>query len=480
MKKIILFALIIAIAAFTACGEETIADPAGDAPGFQDESEAPAREGLDIEFMDLGGYEIRFIVRGGTVGDLATFDCIDLFAEELNGDLINDAVYMRNTYLEEKYNFKIKETRIAVPEYPGNVLRRAVMADDDQYDVAYDGFNWTLSMVRENMLMDLYALPHIDFSRPYWKQNVNEDLSIGNKLYMTYGEHMLSISAGLYGVFFNKQIAADLAMENLYNIVRENKWTIGKYYELSKEGSRDLNGNGVMDDGDQWGNITQTHNSYTFLIASGEKIARKNADDFPVLSLNTPRAASVLELTAEFLTDKDTTLIVDPDAERLWRTFPDGRSLFSEGALMQTPNMRAMEVDFGILPIPKFDETQDRYYHTVSVWNAPLMIVPVTVTQPDKIGYILEILAAKSVDTLTPAYYDLQLTHKLLRDDESEEMLDIIFSSVTFDLGAAFDFGGLLVMVIDVGAKGRDFASSYERAESRAQTDIDKLIDSLS
>ncbi|MCL2518109.1 MAG: hypothetical protein FWF15_06045 [Oscillospiraceae bacterium] len=480
MKQISIILLItILLGILISCGENEVNPQSSNDPNNDAAESGEISFENQIEYMNLSGYEIRFVVRGGTTGDLAVFDCIDLYADELIGDLINDAVYERNIFLEEKYNFKINVTTIAVPDYPGNVIRRSVMSSEDLYDVAYDGFNWTLSMVQENMLTDLYTLPHINFSKPYWRENINKDLSLGNKLYLTFGEHMLSINAGLYGVFFNKAIAEDLDVENLYNTVRDNKWTIEKYYNLSKGVVTDLNGDGIFDFYDLWGTTTQTHNAYTFLIASGEKIADKDENDFLELSLNNPRAVSVLELSAEFLMDKTATMIVDPDAERLWRIFPEGRALFSEGALMQTPGMRNMEVDFGILPNPKFEETQERYYHTPSVWNACLMLVPVTITQPEIIGYILELLAAKSTDTLTPAYYDLQLTHKLTRDEESGKMLDIMFSTVTFDMGAAFNFGGLLSMVINVGARGTNFASSYQSAENRAQVEIDKLTDVL-
>jgi hypothetical protein len=185
----------------------------------------------DIEYMDLGGYEINFIVRGE---GLVAFKCVDLYAETINGDIINDAIYSRNTYLEEKYNFKIKATTIDEPNYPAVALRKHVLADEHIYDVCYDNFLWTKSMIQENMLTDLYSLPHIDFSKPYWDENVNRDLTIMNKLFITHGDHMLSVRAGLYGVFFNKKLAEDYQLGDLYELVRKNKWTIDKYYSLAE------------------------------------------------------------------------------------------------------------------------------------------------------------------------------------------------------------------------------------------------------
>ena len=302
---------------------------------------------------------------------------------------------------------------------------------------------------------------------------------------MTHGEHMLSVSAGLYCTFFNKVIAEDMNLGNLYDIVRNNKWIMEKYYELSKDVSQDLNGDGVLGLEDQWGLTSESFNSLTFFIGAGEKITAKDENDLPILAMNTPRAESVLELSAKFLGDKTITILFNSYSPDKWplitNIWEEGRSLFFLGPLLQTPTFRSMNTDFGILPAPKYEESQERYYHTVSVWNASLMIVPITVTEYEKIGYILEVLAAKSTDTLTPAFYDVQLTNKLIRDNESKEMIDIMLASASFDLGASCSFGGLVwdLLNIGIGTAGKNFASSYAAKEKTAQRDIEKFIEAV-
>ncbi|MCL2517559.1 MAG: hypothetical protein FWF15_03250, partial [Oscillospiraceae bacterium] len=225
MKKIsimLLFALLIGL--FISCGGN---EAKSDIPNGtnNDETETEAKKVIDIEYIDLGGYEIRFIVRGEGSGN---FQCIDLYSESMNGDKINDAVYERNSYLEEMYNFKIKMTGVAVNvasivDSPATVAKTSILSQEDLFDVVYDSFHQTNSLLQEKMLVDLYTLPYINFSKPYWDADVNADLSINNKLYTTHGEHMLSVSAGLYCTFFNKEMAEDLNLENLYDVVRNNK-----------------------------------------------------------------------------------------------------------------------------------------------------------------------------------------------------------------------------------------------------------------
>ncbi|MCL2160158.1 MAG: hypothetical protein FWH48_12185, partial [Oscillospiraceae bacterium] len=263
MRKIIF--LILLAAMLISCGEQkvgtnlSVTEPE---PANEDKTEeAPATKNHGLEYMDLGGFEINFIIRGE---GLVAFKNVDLYAESINGDVINDAIYERNTYLEETYNFKIKATAIDEPDYPAVVLRRHIQAGEHIYDVCYDSFLWSKILIQENMLTDLFSLPHIDFSKPYWDENVNSDLTIQNKLFITHGEHMLSLRAGLYGVFFNKQLAADYQLENLYDVVRDNRWTIDKYYSLAKGLSRDLNNDGKMDFNDFWGNATEGYYALAF------------------------------------------------------------------------------------------------------------------------------------------------------------------------------------------------------------------------
>ena len=92
-----------------------------------------------------------------------------------------------------------------------------------------------------------------------------------------------------------------------------------------------------------------------------------------------------------------------------------------------------MENDFGIIPYPKLDENQERYYSRVSYYNAP--IVPITNNTPEKTGAVLEYFNYVSHDTVIPAYCDVVLYGKVTRDEDSRDMLDIIFNSRVVDIG---------------------------------------------
>ena len=79
-------------------------------------------------------------------------------------------------------------------------------------------------------------------------------------------------------------------------------------------------------------------------------------------------------------------------------------------------------------------------------------------------------MACESMYTLTPAYYDIALKNKYLRDPESEEMLDIILSSRTFDLGGVYMFNW--------GSVGSIFTSLLSSGQTTYQSQYDKKIKS--
>ena len=95
---------------------------------------------------------------------------------------------------------------------------------------------------------------------------------------------------------------------------------------------------------------------------------------------------------------------------------------------------------------------------------------------PVRTAAILEALAAESKYTLKPAFYDISLKGKMIRDEESEEMLDLIFDSKIYDLGWLYQIGGYNEEIMNLFRNRKsDFVSMYEKREAKALKDIDKI-----
>ena len=103
-----------------------------------------------------------------------------------------------------------------------------------------------------------------------------------------------------------------------------------------------------------------------------------------------------------------------------------------------------------------------------------------TAGDPARTGNVLEAMAAASADTLSPAYYDVCLTGKYIRDDESEGMLDLIFSTRNFDIGITFNWGGALNIFTGMySTKQNTFASDCAAKESAILKSIDEFVKTI-
>ena len=100
------------------------------------------------------------------------------------------------------------------------------------------------------------------------------------------------------------------------------------------------------------------------------------------------------------------------------------------------------------------------------------------------VGTITEAMAAESYKQVIPAFYETALLTKFTRDNESQEMIELILSNVKFD------FGNIYTHIIAGGGSGpghllrlcilnknKDFASVYASNEAKFQSNLDKLIE---
>lgn len=92
--------------------------------------------------------------------------------------------------------------------------------------------------------------------------------------------------------------------------------------------------------------------------------------------------------------------------------------------------------------VPELQELQENYGNSVFIHTSGIMVIPKSATDTIRTGWILEALAAESRYTVIPAYYDIVFKDKYSRNEESVDMLDIIFSSLVYDLGELYQFGG--------------------------------------
>ena len=110
--------------------------------------------------------------------------------------------------------------------------------------------------------------------------------------------------------------------------------------------------------------------------------------------------------------------------------------------------------------------------------NATVYCVPKTCKDTERVGLILEAMAAASTDTLKQAYYDITLQRRTTRDEESKEMIDIILENRIVDLSYVYDWNQLRQTIQDiVRGSSNTYASTIDSIKTPFITSMNKTIE---
>ena len=438
------------------------------------------REPINLPETDFDGREFNVV----TVEVTEAIRFYEHFAsDEQTGEPINDALYARKLHTEEKFNIKLKTI---TSSSPSETARKSILAGDNQYNLIVDTLFNIRNLASQHILADLYNMPYIkdDLDKPWWDQALKRDLSINGRLYFEAGDIVLKDKLRLAVMYFNKDMFKSIGLDYPYKYVYDGTWTIDKLVEMTKNQNIDLDGNGVMDQYDQWGLMSEWENGLHMFIAAGERTVKINSDGMPQVTMNTSRAIEVIQKILALCTDGTTMFQADTikDPGNIWykasEYFEENRFLMRTSVFEPiVRDLRAMPTDFGIIPYAKYDEQQENYYANVK--GDGLFIAIPDNADSEFSGLITEALAYESSATLMPAFYDLCLTSKVLRDDESEGMLDIIFDSKVYDIGNLYNISVLPTILYDlIQSKKTDFTSKFEKSQGAIDKALQKFIDS--
>lgn len=488
MKKklfCILFAALI-LAGATSCGNgggtETKPGGANTETETQVETEAETEATMATVAAlytgrDYGGYAVRIADRDAQ-GDWDTFD---VYAEEITGEVINDAVYSRNTLMEELLNIKIEERSFADPT---GSTKTSITAGSDDFDMITDGLSSLSTLSTGGLLLDYNTISSIHPENEWWDQAMYRDLSVLNHVYFMTGDISVMDNYGTWCYLFNKNMVTDLDLDNPYTLVNEGKWTFDKHNEMAAAALNDVDGDGKWTDTDTYGLVTEEYNNLALWSSMGYKLADKDADDVPYFSYDSENSltalANVVRMQYSDITNLGSKSTVKNGGgveteNGRERQFAIGGALFYYAGMRNITLFRDSDVTFGILPAPKENEAQKEYYSCWSFSNLTAYVLPKTLSDPERTGDIMEIMAHLSVYSLTPAYMEQTLIGKASRDAESEPMIYLILDNRNYDLGIMFDWGSTRTTMFNL-KDAETIVSKLEKVRKNADTALDKYI----
>lgn len=196
--------------------------PDSDAPAVTTEAattEAPEPYYLDT-LTDARYEDVTFTMVGESTDQRPNFS-----TGEQNGDNVNDAIYMRQMALEERYGIKIETVSHTSRGNCSKDVRTRVMANDDTYDLVFNAVatSGMKGLATGAYLAELSSLPYLNFTKDHWSQTFIKNMAVDGKLFFAAGGTSPSYYLSAVVNLFNVDKAADYQLPDLYKLVEDGK-----------------------------------------------------------------------------------------------------------------------------------------------------------------------------------------------------------------------------------------------------------------
>lgn len=401
------------------------------------------------------------------------------WVEGVKGESVNDAVYNRNERINERFDVNIIQNDTAGDN---NFVKKVVQAGTQDFHVANYHVVTMGGLVYQDMLLNWYDLEYNDFEKPWWYKSTREDLTINDTAYIVVGDFSPRITSATYAVYYNKTMGEKYASVtgNLYDTVREGKWTYDKITTISSQVYEDKDGNGKMDTEDFYGLSTdRLSNSNALLWAFGGKVFNRNDSGELEDVYYTDRTVEIFEAIDELFSKTEGVYSTRSAPETVFPMFTNFKSLFVVNIIDSARSLGDFDDDFGIVPMPKLNEEQEEYHTMADGWH-PGISLPKTLEDTEFTSIIIEAISAENYKTVMPEYLDVCLKSRYADSPDDAEMIDLAVVSCVFDFGYIYDnWEGYSFLVETHLANKRPITSLYESRKKSAQNHYNKVFEAF-
>ncbi len=440
-------------------------DPTVDANGFK-------RDDLSPE-LDFGGETITILYWD---------DCEkqEFFADEINGEIVNDAIYNRNRTVSER--LKVELDFVGTKGNWGNQANFITQAQNSvnaggELDI-FAGYSMTgATLAIQGLSRNLIDLPYLNFEQPWWPDSLIDTTTINNKLYFCSGDIATSMLHFMYGVFVNRDMLETFGLEDPYTLVKEGKWTIDKMFSMATGIYADLDGNAKISLNDRFGFVTAEIHFDAFFPSAGLRTVEKTADGMLQLSplFNSEKTIDLLAKINTFFHDSGEVAL-----DGTGSYFELGQTLFTQDRVYMAENrLRDVEFDYCVVPVPKWDEAQEEYI-TCMAFPFTLYSISSATQKAETAAAVLECLGSEGYRQVTPMLFENAMKVKYATNNATAEMYDLIRDSVDIDLGRIFctTFKDYTCQIFRGAVKnnsGNTFAAQYKVYEKIMTKALDKI-----
>ena len=351
-------------------------------------------------------------------------------------DKVKEAVLRRNEMTCSLYNVDVRYTSMS-GNYAGAdafaaKIRAICNGGDDAYDLVLPQARFGVPLGLEGLYYDFSESESLQWEQPWYYQNINENCTVMEQTYYLASAYLIDKIFAAEVVLYNVDLGNryGISVDTLYDAVRNGTWTIGMLRDCAAEVpvSADSSEQAV------WGCVMGGHGVRALLVGCDTPFVTKEDGRLKVTYYNDHLVAAY-DLVNAFVNQSPYVGCDDTDA--LLQCFINGSSLFAVtylGMMGEESNLTS-EVDFSILPIPKFSENQTAYITDVQRWE--MVSVPVT-AEAERACLVLDALSYYSYTELLPTYWSYVVGTKLTRDPRVKEIVETIRASITYDFCAVY------------------------------------------
>lgn len=444
------------------------------------------------------------------------FNIVDLVPnEELGDSSITAAVESRNAKIKNYFGVSIVREKVPQGELENKAGTEAKTMNGT-YSVMRLRLKQALNIALTGYLLDFNEQEYIDLSQDWWDAGIIDSLLLYDGAYFGTGDICTVDDDATWVVLFNKDLYEDRTQNKasfLYDTVTSGNWTVDFLKSAARavhkeEINPSLNiydknytGDGI------YGLTVQWAVADALMVSSGYTVTKLDKNDpLKIEEVGASALFNAVDDVYEFMGGNNATspwlfiadtlngkMANDPYADNIRPMFINDRCGFFICHVGTIALIREMESAFGILPMPKLDSTVSKYGNTVQYDCADCYVIPNTGNDKnaDFAAYILECLAyyssteydEKTGDeaSLTYAYYETVLKRKSSRDNESAEMIDLIFENRIYDIAIALDLNKVASKVIRESVKtdSASFTTKYDSMTGTIYTALARELETL-
>lgn len=400
-------------------------------------------------------------------------------------EIVSKANYDRLINVQERLDVKIKHSEMTMKfEIDGtrNYFRSLAQSGSYELDMAELRCEYLAPLALEGNFADMRCTgefdQYININDPWWCKEFTQALNVGHYIYWLYGQTNNTTVSSVYVIFFNKEIA-DIVVgedETLYDIVRNGGWTLDRFYNYCRSACYD-DGNGEIDENDRLGAVIFDIDGMA--IGAGVDYTKRDENDIPYFNTDFENEIAINEKLYDITySNAAQTLSLNG-----FGSFKTGNTLFFQGMMRQAAELRDIKWDFGIIPLPKYLETDEQYLgSTLFEFYANAIPVSTPTDNYEMIFSILEACASEGYRLVRPAYLDEAMKNKYSRDDDTKEMIDLCTAHVTTDFLVAYGESTKMNRFFYeqiINMKNRDISSILARKTKSFTKQVENMIDTF-